>query len=206
MNSWRLPLACETHGDSRWVVIDRVGGCALKAERVRGHMLAALLRSVATTAASDGRGVLLVDGPASACLPRRASGEADSPLVRVAASAGGLDRARVRCRGCRCVAPVTPARGRGGSLSRLRAAACWETRVPTASVVETSCLKRPRCGLTIAPRASWLPIEHCRRRTARNGVPVGLFASTLPGDQLCAADAVRDADRLHAALYVERTP
>ena len=81
-----------------------------------------------------------MDGPETACLPRRASDEADSPLVRVAAPAGGLDR-EIRCRGCRCVAPVTPAWGRGRSPSRLRAAAYSETREPTSSVVETSLLE-----------------------------------------------------------------
>jgi hypothetical protein len=103
-----------------------------------------------------------VDGPETARLPRRASGEADSPFVPFAATAVGLDRAR--------------------------------------------CSSSPRCGLTIAPRASWLPIERSARCTARNGVPVGLFASALPTDELHAADAGRHAERLHARVDAERTP
>jgi hypothetical protein len=103
-----------------------------------------------------------VDGPETARLPRRASGEADSHFVPFAATAGGPDRAR-----------------------------CSSTR---------------RCSLTIAPRASWLPIERSARCAARNSVPVGLLASALPTDELYATDAGRHADGLHAPPDAERTP
>jgi hypothetical protein len=36
MNSWHLPLRSDARRDSRLAVIDRIGGCALRAERIRG--------------------------------------------------------------------------------------------------------------------------------------------------------------------------
>lgn len=56
----------------------------------------------------------------------------------------------------------------------------------------------PRCGLTITPKARPLTAEHCPRCLARNGIAVGLFASTLPADAMYAADAVPGAGRLDA--------
>jgi hypothetical protein len=41
------------HSDSQLVVIDRLWGCNLIAEQVRGHTMAALLWSVATGLASE---------------------------------------------------------------------------------------------------------------------------------------------------------
>jgi hypothetical protein len=162
MNAWQLPLRSDTRRDSRLAVIDRIGGCALRAERFRGSHRG---RRASVRANQEGLRwprSLLVDGPETARLPRRASGDADSPFVPFAATAGGLDRAR--------------------------------------------CSSSPRCGLTIAPRASWLLIERSARCTARNSVPVGLFASALPTDELYAADAGRHADGLHAPLDAEWTP
>ena len=49
-------------------------------------------------------------------------------------------------------------------------------------------LNCPHCGLTIAPKADWLAVEHCPRCIARRGVLVTMFASSLPADALYAAD------------------
>jgi hypothetical protein len=103
-----------------------------------------------------------VDGPETARPPRRASGEADSPFVPLAATAGGLDRAR--------------------------------------------CSSSPRCGLTIAPRASWLPIERSARCTARNSVPVGLFASALPTETSCMLPTRDAMPSAFTRRWMERTP
>jgi hypothetical protein len=43
-----------------------------------------------------------------------------------------------------------------------------------------SCLRCPRCGLRLRPRASWLTIEHCPRCIARDRTPVKLLSSPLP--------------------------
>jgi uncharacterized OB-fold protein len=39
---------------------------------------------------------------------------------------------------------------------------------------ELSVLRCPRCGLTVAPRASWLAITYCPRCLARSHTIVGL--------------------------------
>jgi hypothetical protein len=78
------------------------------------------------------------------------------------------------------------------------------TRGSASSVVGAIYLNCPCCGLTITPRASWLTVEHCPRCIARNGIPVGLFASTLPTGELYAADAAPDADRFVAPPAAER--
>ena len=57
-------------------------------------------------------------------------------------------------------------------------------------------LNCPVCGLTITPKASWLTVEHCPRCMARRHVPVRMFASTLPDEQLYATDAAAGADHL----------
>jgi hypothetical protein len=79
-----------------------------------------------------------------------------------------------------------------------------QTRGPASSVVGATYLNCPRCGLTITPRAGWLTVEHCPRCMARNGIPVGLFASTLPTGELYAADAAPGADRFVAPRAAER--
>jgi hypothetical protein len=43
-----------------------------------------------------------------------------------------------------------------------------------------SCLRCPRCGLSIRPRASWLTIEHCPRCIARDRTPVKLLSYPPP--------------------------
>jgi hypothetical protein len=42
----------------------------------------------------------------------------------------------------------------------------------------------PRCRLSIRPRRPWLVIEHCPRCLARARIPVLLFSSPLPADDL----------------------
>ena len=79
-----------------------------------------------------------------------------------------------------------------------------QTRGSASSVVGAIYLNCPRCGLTMTPRASRLTVEHCPRCMARNGIPVGLFASTLPTGELYAADAAPGADRFVAPPVAER--
>jgi hypothetical protein len=55
-------------------------------------------------------------------------------------------------------------------------------------------LERPRCGLSIRPRADRLTIEYCPRCIARTRTLVQLFSSTLPPAELYAADSVPNAD------------
>jgi hypothetical protein len=57
-------------------------------------------------------------------------------------------------------------------------------------------LNCPRCGLTIAPRADWLTVEHCPRCIARSRAVVRLFASPLPTDQLYTSETKPSPDRL----------
>lgn len=69
------------------------------------------------------------------------------------------------------------------------------TRDPGSNGAGTIHLNCPRCGLTITPKANWLTVEHCPRSIARSGVPVRLFTSTLPTDQLYAAERHLAPDR-----------
>ena len=55
-------------------------------------------------------------------------------------------------------------------------------------------LNCPRCGLSIAPRAEWLQIEHCPRCLARSRTLVELFASTLPTEALYRHDLAPGAE------------
>jgi hypothetical protein len=48
-----------------------------------------------------------------------------------------------------------------------------------------SCLRCPRCGLRLRPRASWLTIEHCPRCIARDRTPVKLLCSPAPTIEQC---------------------
>lgn len=45
---------------------------------------------------------------------------------------------------------------------------------------ELALLSCPRCGLTIAPRARWLAVEHCPRCVARGRKLVNLRPSAGP--------------------------
>ena len=76
------------------------------------------------------------------------------------------------------------------------------SHLPTRGQVFTGAgrvhLNCPRCGLTITPKARPLTAERCPRCLARNGIAVGLFASTLPADALYASGAAPDAGRLDA--------
>jgi serine/threonine-protein kinase RsbW len=56
-------------------------------------------------------------------------------------------------------------------------------------------LNCPRCGLTIAPRAAWLRMQHCPRCIARRHTAVKLFASKLPTDALYAPGRAPGADQ-----------
>ena len=66
-------------------------------------------------------------------------------------------------------------------------------------------LNCPRCGLTITPKAGRLTVEHCPRCMARGGITIGLFASTLPTDELYAADAAPGPAPVRRAAGGERT-
>jgi len=79
-----------------------------------------------------------------------------------------------------------------------------QTRGQGSSLVGAISLNCPRCGLTIGPGAGWLTVEDCPRCIARSGIPVGLFASTLPTDELYAAGAAPGADRFLAPPAAER--
>lgn len=74
-------------------------------------------------------------------------------------------------------------RRRGVSVARSRVIG-GEGRMsappPPATQAPRVYLNCPRCGLTIAPKADWLAIEHCPRCVARYHTLVSLFASTLP--------------------------
>jgi hypothetical protein len=48
----------------------------------------------------------------------------------------------------------------------------------------TPFLSCPRCGLSIRPKVSRLPVEHCPRCMARARIAVKMFASTLPASEL----------------------
>jgi hypothetical protein len=77
------------------------GGCDLKAERVRGHMMVALLWSVPTWVWPLRPWSFFVDGPRIARTRRPLVGEADSSLVRVSREGAWLDGVRAECRGSR---------------------------------------------------------------------------------------------------------
>src|SRR5947209_20312566 len=79
-----------------------------------------------------------------------------------------------------------------------------QTREPAFDGAGTLHLNCPRCGLTITPKADWLTIEHCPRCIARSGLPVRLFASTLPTDELYAAEAAPGAARPDAPPAAHR--
>jgi len=49
---------------------------------------------------------------------------------------------------------------------------------------EAAFLICPRCRLSIRASARWQDAPHCPRCTARAGVPVQLFHSTLPASEL----------------------
>ena len=79
-----------------------------------------------------------------------------------------------------------------------------QPREPAFDGAGTIHLNCPRCGLTITPKASWLTIEHCPRCIAHHGLAVSLFASTLPTNELYAAEAAPGADRLDAPPAAHR--
>jgi len=56
-------------------------------------------------------------------------------------------------------------------------------------------LNCPRCGLTFNPKARRPTIEDCPRCLARSHIPVRMFASTLPVDELYAAGCLPSGDR-----------
>ncbi len=65
----------------------------------------------------------------------------------------------------------------------------------TRSTNESLFLTCPRCRLSIRPRRAWLAMQHCPRCLARSRLPVMLFTSTLPADDLYAAGRLFPAGR-----------
>lgn len=55
-------------------------------------------------------------------------------------------------------------------------------------------LNRPRCGLSVRPRAGWLTVERCPRCVARARIAVGLFSSPLRTAELYAEGSVPTAE------------
>jgi hypothetical protein len=58
----------------------------------------------------------------------------------------------------------------------------------TPSAREPLFLPCPRCGLSIRQRRQWLANERCPRCLARSRIPITLFASALPADELFGDD------------------